>query len=105
MSIPRNMRSRASPSNLISLAAIIGSSWLGGFLLRRGLIEHAHDVGFFHDHAVLAIELHLGARPLSAQHTGHALYVDWMRLAPSVAHSAADRVYFPFHLLFLLRVG
>src|SRR5207248_2318673 len=91
MSMPRNMRSRASPSNLISLAAIVGSSWLGGFLLRGGLIEHAHDVGFLHDHQVFAIELDLGARPLSEQHAVAFFDVEWMQLAVFVANAGADR--------------
>src|SRR3981081_1188730 len=65
MSMPRTMRSRASPLNLTSLAAMAGSSWLSGFLVRGDLIDHAHDVGFLHDHQVLAIDLDLGARPLA----------------------------------------
>src|SRR6266513_1818319 len=105
MSMPRSMRSRASPSNLISLAAIVGSSWLGGFLLRGGLIEHAHDVGFFHDHEVLAIELHLGARPLSEQHPVAALDVEWMHVAVFVAGAGTDGDHFALHRLFLNRVG
>src|SRR3954466_3070521 len=105
MSMPRNMRSRASPLNLSSLAAMIGSSWLCGFLLRGGPIEHAHDVGFLHDHQVFAVELDLGARPLREQHAIAALDVERMQLAALVAGAGTDGEHFAFHRLFLLRVG
>src|SRR5271167_1401520 len=72
-SMPRSMRSRASPLNLTSLAAMSDIPWLSGFLRCDGPIEHAHDVGFLHDHQVLAIELDLGARPLAEQHAVTAL--------------------------------
>src|SRR5438874_12297295 len=64
-SMPRNMRSRASPLNLMSLAAIIGSSRLSGFLVCGGVIEYAHDGGLFHDHEVLAVGRDLAARPFA----------------------------------------
>src|SRR5258708_1767613 len=105
MSMPRNMRSRASPLNLTSLAAMIGSSWLGGFLLRGGPIEHAHDVGFLHDHQVFAIELDLGARPFREQHAIAALDVERVQLATLVAGAGTDGEDFAFHRLFLRRVG
>src|SRR5947207_5138222 len=105
MSMPRNMRSRASPLNLSSLATMIGSSWLGGFLLRGGPVEHAHDVRFLHDHQVLAIELDLGARPLREQHMIAAFDVERMQLAGLVAGAGTDGEYFAFHRLFLNRVG
>src|SRR5207247_6328532 len=67
MSIPRSLRSRASPENFTSLAAMAFYSgsfilvwlvWVGGADAdRRGYLQaappgsgdHAHDVGFFHD--------------------------------------------------------
>src|SRR6266581_6976522 len=80
VSTPRSMRSRASPENLTSLAAILGFS-LASFeltvVLRREQSEprrdessgdHAHDVGFLHDEELVAIELDLGARPFAEQH-------------------------------------
>src|SRR5438094_1326349 len=94
MSMPRNMRSRASPLNLSSLAAMIGSSWLCGFLLRGGPIEHAHDVGFLHDHQVFAVELDLGARPLREQHAIAALDVERLQLAALVAGARTDGEHF-----------
>src|SRR5436190_1949312 len=105
MSMPRNMRSRASPLNLSSLAAMIGSSWLCGFLLRGGPVEHAHDVGFLHDHQVFAVELDLGARPFREQHAIAALDVEWMQLAALIAGAGTDGKHFAFHRLFLRRVG
>src|SRR5207248_3977503 len=105
MSMPRNMRSRASPLNLSSLAAMIGSSWLCGFLLCGGSIEHAHDVGFLHDHQVFAVELDLDARPLREQHAIAALDVERMQLAALIAGAGTDGEHFAFHRLFLRRVG
>src|SRR6266851_504765 len=104
MSMPRSMRSRASTLNLISLAAMSGSSRLCGFLRRGGPIDHTHDVGFLHDHEVLAIELDLGARPLSEQHTVAALDVERVQLAILIAHAGANSDDFALHRLFLRRV-
>ena len=39
--------------------------WSGGLLAGDRLIEHAHDVRFFHDDEFLAIDLDLGARRCS----------------------------------------
>src|SRR6266699_3458084 len=90
MSMPCNMRARASPLNLSSLAAMFGSSWLSGFLCRDGPVEHAHDVGFLHDHQLLAVELHFGARPLAEQHAVTALDVERVQLAGLVADAGSD---------------
>src|SRR6202162_6008824 len=104
MSMPRSMRSRASPLNLTSFAAMSGSSRLSGFLRRDGPIDHAHDVGFLHDHEVFAIELDFGARPLAEEHAVAALDVEWVQLAILVAHAWANSDDFAFHRLFLRRV-
>src|SRR5260370_16618608 len=79
VSTPRSMRSRASPENLTSLAAILDFS-LASFeltvVLRREQSEprrdessgdHAHDVGFLHDEELVAIKLDFGARPFPEQ--------------------------------------
>src|SRR5437016_6318788 len=105
MSMPCNMRSRASPLNLSSLAAMFGFPWLSGFLGRDGVIDHAHDVGFLHDHQVFAIELDLGARPFAEQHAVAAFDVERMQLASLVALAGANCDDFAFHRLFLSRVG
>src|SRR5215204_6340778 len=104
-SMPRSMRSRASPLNLISLAAMFGIPWLCGFLLRDGLIDQAHDIGFLHDHQVFAIELDLGARPLAEQHAVAGLHVERVQLAGVIAYARTDGDHFPFHRLLLRGVG
>src|SRR5437016_2124378 len=103
--MPRSMRSRASPLNLTSLAAMFDLPWLSGFLRRDGAIEHAHDVGFLHDHEVLAIELDLGARPLPKQHPVALLDVERVDPAALVAGPGPDGDDFALHGLFLRRVG
>src|SRR5205823_4992369 len=105
MSMPRNMRSRASPLNLISFAAIIGSSRLSSFLVRDGLIEYAHDVGLFHDHEVLAVELDLAARPFAEQHAVTGFDIQRVQLAVLVASAGSDGNHLTLDRLFLRRVG
>src|SRR5580704_2451135 len=105
MLMPRSMRSRASPLNLTSLAAMLTLPWLSGSLIRDDVINHAQDVRFLHDHEVLAVELDLGARPLSEQHAVAALDVERVHLAGFVAHTRSDRDNFAFHRLFLSGVG
>src|SRR5436309_8258274 len=86
MSTPRSSLSRASVENRTSLAAMefcSGSSMLR-LAWRRSARrnsstrtpasgDHAHDVGLLHDQQLLALELHLGARPLAEQHLVAAL--------------------------------
>src|SRR5215213_994044 len=75
MSTPRSRRSRASDENLTSLADMVGTPIvlvrarcrLGGLLLRRGLLDDAHEVGLLHDEEILAVDAHLGAGPLAEQ--------------------------------------
>src|SRR5215468_967644 len=113
MSTPRSIFSRASTENLTSLAAIlllrsirsghlIGS---GGLLLRRGFLEHAHDVGLLHDQELLAIDLDLGAGPLAEQHAVADLEVDRDELAALVAAARADGDHFALRGLFLGGIG
>src|ERR1700746_3524723 len=104
-SMPRSMRSRASPLNLTSLAAMFTLQWLSSFLIRGGVINHAHDVGFLHDHEVLTVELDLGARPLAEQHAVASLDCERVQLAILVARAGADGDDFAFHRLFLRRIG
>src|SRR5579872_6736994 len=66
ISTPRSMRSRASVENLTSLADIWLS--LGGFSDGGLLFDHAHEVGFLHDHEILTVEFDLGAGPFGEQH-------------------------------------
>src|SRR3954469_26055521 len=115
MSTPRSMRSRASPENLTSLAAMLrkllklekwpfviagstrcgrphGSparspdrSWWGELLL-----DHPHDVAFLHDEQLLPVDLDLGARPFAEQHLVLGLQIEGDDLAALVAGTGAD---------------
>src|SRR6185312_8932224 len=105
ISAPRSMRSRASPLNLTSLAAMFSVSWLSGLLLLGGLIDHAHDVGLLHDQEILAIELDLGTRPFSEQHAVAGLDVERVKRAALVARAGAGGDDFAFHRLLLHGVG
>src|SRR6185437_5899698 len=60
ISTPRSIRSRASPANFTSLAAMF-------LFLQCQSGDHAHDVGLFHDDEFLTVELDLGTRPLTEQ--------------------------------------
>src|SRR5215468_11039555 len=83
VSTPRSIRSRASVENLTSLAAIgIFSVNLSG--------DHAHDVGLLHDQEFVAVELHLGARPLAEQNLVAGPNVDRDQLAVLVASAGPD---------------
>src|SRR5262249_42983928 len=84
VSTPRSIRSRASVENLTSLAAI-------GIFLRKNLLgDHAHDVGLLHDQELVAVELHLGARPLAEQNLVAGLDVDRDQLAVLVASAGPN---------------
>src|SRR5262245_34036898 len=101
VSTPRSMRSRASVANLTSLAAISVYSWIAW--IDSG--DHAHDVGLLHDQEFVAVELHLGARPLAEQHAVAGLDVDRDQLAAFVAATGADGDHLALRRLFLGGVG
>src|SRR5215813_9840604 len=113
MSTPRSILSRASTENLTSFAAILllrsirSGDWIGsgGLLLRRGFLEHAHDVGLLHDQELLAVDLDLGARPLAEQDAVADLEVDRDELAAFVAPARADSDHFALRGLFLGGIG
>src|SRR3546814_5833105 len=63
---------------------------LSGVLLGGGLDDHAQDVGFLHDHEVLATELDLAARPLAEQHPVAGFDVELVQFAVLVANARAD---------------
>src|SRR5205085_9352626 len=120
MSTPRSMRSRASVANFTSLAAILsvpliftqprpekraqpaprrmdfscGPSFETAAPRppqdRSALGDHAHDVGLLHDQEVLAVKLHLRARPFAEQHAVAGVEVDRDQLAALVAPARAD---------------
>src|SRR6185437_6569608 len=113
MSTPRNMRARASPPNFTSLAAIASYPCLnlmrrkgsGGLLLGHAALDDAHDVALLHDEELLAIKLHLGARPLAEQDAVARLDVEGDDLALLVARAGADGDDLALHRLFLGGVG
>src|SRR3954449_5614768 len=102
ISTPRSMRSRASPPNFTSLAAM---KWLlslfdfqfgkarisGGSLSGGGLsFDHAHDVGFLHDQVFDTVDLDFIARPLAEQDRLADLHVDGNELAALIAAARTD---------------
>src|SRR5215211_2451109 len=86
VSTPRSMRSRASVEKRTSLAAMSLPPGLGELVSAKGgsgrlllgdrLLDDAHDVGFFHDQEILAVDFGLGPRPLAEQDTVAGLEAD-----------------------------
>src|SRR5271167_4852387 len=77
ISTPRSIRSRASVEKRTSFADIVFNPWFemrgqassGRLFLRGdGALNHAHDVGFFHDQKVLPVDLDFGPGPFAEQH-------------------------------------
>src|SRR6185436_8807402 len=91
MSMPCNIRSRASTPSRISLAAMIVS-----FSAR----DDAHNVDFLHDDQLVAVELDLGTRPFAKQHPVAGLDVEGLDLAILASCSRSDGKNFPFHRFF-----
>src|SRR6266700_2011416 len=63
----------------------------GGLRAPPGSGDHAHDVGFFHDQQLFAVELDFGARPLSEQHLVAGPDVGLDQLPGLVAAARAHR--------------
>src|SRR5271157_1712754 len=109
------MRSRASEEKRTSLAGMLFNPWLemkgraaSGrlfLLVGRCALDHAHDVGLFHDQKVLAIDLDLGAGPFAEQHPVARLDVKRNELAAFVTGSRPDGDHLAFLRLFLGGVG
>src|SRR6266404_5825523 len=104
MSMPRSIRSRASVPSRTSLAAMIVSS---SALVASGsaAVDDTHDVGFLHDHQLLAVDLDLGARPLPEQDAIAGLDIERVNLAVLAASPRPDRDDLAFHGFFLGGVG
>jgi hypothetical protein len=62
-------------------------------VLRRSLLDHAHDVALLHDEQLLAVDLHLGSAPLAEQNPVALLELDGDQLAGLVACAWPDRDY------------
>src|SRR5579872_1406015 len=101
MSTPRSSRSRASPWNFTSLAAMLcyflflrGNRGLGDFLggfRGRTAFDDPHNVGFFHDHELFAVDLDLGPRPFAEEHPVTRPDIERMKHAILAPGSGADR--------------
>src|SRR4051794_37805602 len=106
ISTPRNMRSRASVENLISLADMVSSSSVltiswpnrrsGSFRCGHGHLDDAHDVGLLYDEEILAIEPDLVARPFAEQNPVSDFDVERNQLAALVSGTRADGDHFAF---------
>src|SRR5271166_1431450 len=110
MSTPRSIRWRASPPNLTSLAAMFRFPsccvWLSGLALGGGgALDDAHDVGLLHDEEFLAIQFHLGARPLAEQDAIAGPYLKGDDLALIIARTWTGSDDLSLHRLFLGGVG
>src|SRR6476660_955858 len=97
--------SRPARRALRALLAARGIA-LGGLLPGGGgAFDHAHDVGLRHDQEILAVDLHLGARPFAEQHGVADLEIDRDQLAAFVAATGADGDDFALRGLLLGGVG
>src|SRR5262249_29966777 len=84
----------------------LGVAALGGlFLGGAAAFDYAHDVGLLHNQEILAVDLHLGARPFAEQHGVADFEVDRNELAALVAATRADGDNFALRGLLFGRVG
>src|SRR5689334_24857642 len=93
MSIPCSILSRASTENLTSLAAMSRSLSCSAIRLPAGL-DHAQQVGLFHDQVIVIVDPDFGARPLAEQHPIAGLDIEPLDLAALVANPRANRGHF-----------
>src|SRR5271155_6067092 len=117
VSTPRSIRSRASEEKRTSLAAMgldpsildketsVLGGLLGGGLGRCRAFNHAHDVGLLHDQELLAVDLHLRARPLAEQDAFAGLELGRDEFAVLVAGAGAHGHDFALLRLLLDGVG
>src|SRR5215469_10372403 len=103
MSIPRSIRSRASPLNRTSLAGI-GSSSLGRLAFGAAL-DDSEDVRLLHDHELLAFDLDLAAGPLAEQDPVARFDVQGMELAVLTRGAGTNGHHLALHGLLLGSIG
>src|SRR5215469_15095293 len=103
MSMPRSIRSRASPLNRTSFAGM-GSSSLGRLAFGAAL-DDSEDVGLLHDHEFLALDLNLAAGPLAEQDPVARLDVQGMELAVLAPGAGANGDHLALHRLLLGSIG
>src|SRR5208283_93623 len=83
-----------------------GQAASGGLLLRSACaLDHAHDVGLFHDQEVLPVDFDLCAGPFAEQHSVAGLDVKRDKLAAFVTSSRSDGDDLAVLRLFLGCVG
>src|SRR5580704_16411166 len=99
ISTPRSIRSRASEEKRTSLADMMFNPWFesewratsgGLFLCGACTLDHAHNVGLFHDQEILPIDLDFGAGPFSKQHPVARFDVKRNELAAFVTGARSD---------------
>src|SRR5271168_4849237 len=114
ISTPRSIRSRASEEKRTSLADMMFNPWFemrgqgaSGRLFLRGAcaLDHAHDVGLFHDQKVLTIDLDLGAGPFAEQHPVARFEFERNQLAALIPSARPRGDDLAFLRLFLDGVG
>src|SRR3954454_6584966 len=74
-------------------------------LLGDRLLDDAHDVALLHDQEILAIDAHLGARPLAEEDAVAGLHLERDDLAALVAGAGTGGDDLALLGLFLRRVG
>ena len=62
----------------------------GRLLVGLPFDEHSHDIALLHDQVLVAVDLHLGSRPLAEQHPVADLNVDRNQLAGFIAPAGAN---------------
>src|SRR3984957_6988691 len=100
ISTPRNILSRASLENLTSLADMVFNSrgsceglliLLGCLLGGGSALDHAHDVGLFHDQELLTADLDFAPRPFAEQNDVARFEIEGNELAALIAGSGSHR--------------
>jgi hypothetical protein len=78
------------PYDTFFLAGHSGRAW-SDLSAGAGLDQHAHDVTFFHDQVLDAVDLDFGAWPFAEQHAVASLQIDRNKLTGLVAPSRSNR--------------
>src|SRR5262245_23724564 len=94
ISMPRNMRSRASEEKRSSLAAIVNSrpefKYLLNVAVRPCSCDDAQNIALLHDEELMSVDRDLGARPFAEQHLVAGLDVERRELAGFIPAARTD---------------